>query len=648
MCGIFAYTYHNYEIRHQFLTKVLCDGLRKLEYRGYDSAGLCIDKTSEYEAPIILKVVGCVSTLEHCIENFHRVSTIESVLLSGTAIAHTRWATHGSATEENAHPISSDPQNDFVIVHNGVINNYHTLKKLLESSDNYCTTDTDTEVIALLLRHIHNENPLFPLHVLVQQVTSMIEGAFGIVVKSNRWFPGELAAANRGSCIAFGVKYGQSPSSSLNSSCIPFAVCLSSDAVAIAEHSNQISYLEDDDILHVTRDNFQVYAASSSDQLTCIARPLHLFDLRPDSFFKGRFAHFMLKEIFEQGTAIHNTIRGRLHTSGHGVTLGGISPYVSAIKDTSRILLIACGSSFHACAAVSTTMEDLVLKPVRAYNACEFIDAPPMLSESDALFFVSQSGETADVLNALSYSESNTPIRVGCTNVVGSTLSRKTICGTHVNAGLEVGVASTKSYTSQIVALLLISLFIADGKNQIKSSAIIDGILKLPDICESFLHVVDPKVHALAKRLVDEQSLIILGRGQHFATAREGALKIKEIAYLHAEAFHAGDIKHGPLALITEKMTVICIIGSEEGSRKMINTVELIHSRGGKLILIHSEGLSLPKATQIECIAVPLVPAPLECVVHIIPFQLLAYYIALYRGNAIDRPRNLAKSVTVE
>ena len=653
MCGIFAYASYRRDISVRELLDTLCKGLERLEYRGCDSAGVCFDTKSMDTLPQIIKSAGNVACLSARLANI-----LCTQLHSTTAIAHTRWATHGRLTEGNAHPISSDPMNEFAIVHNGIVSNFESLRREIAEDGFTFATETDTEVIAVLMQRVHGKNKEISFPELAKRIMSQIEGSSSFVIKSNRWYPGELIAATRGLSLVFGAKRytgdgfltHDDSSNFLNPEAplsAPYSISVSSDTAGILTHSKRVYYLEDNDILHITQKSITVFAPDSQKNLITVSRPSHLLDYDQALLTKGKFSHHMLKEVHEQGESIRSVINKWLCRKRGLVKLNGTGSHVLRMKTANRFIFIACGSSHNACLAIAAIFEFLTQKITAVFAAGEFADARPLINHDDVVFFVSQSGETADVLTTVEICRAKTNNLIGIINVNKSTIGRKTMCSLHVNAGPEISVASTKSYTAQITMLTLLGMILISKQNAKIIPDMCVGLFKLENACNETIQSTQLTIQELAKRTMHEKNIFIIGRGVHYATAREACLKMKEIAYVHAEAFHAADLKHGPLALVQAGTIVFCIIGSDENSAKVTSAIRQIQARGGKIIAVHPESVEhIPNVD--ERIVIPDVNYFFESISLIIPFQLLSYYIALYRGNSIDMPRNLAKSVTVE
>jgi glucosamine--fructose-6-phosphate aminotransferase (isomerizing) len=654
MCGIFAFVFQNHQLSTSELVDVILQGLKRLEYRGYDSSGVCFD-VGENSQPVIIKKKGNVSVLSQHVAEFMK-SCSAGKLNCGAGIAHTRWATHGEPNDLNAHPIASDDNNEFVIVHNGIVNNYSELKRFLITKGNVFHTQTDTEVIAKLAKYIFDSNSgskrmTFPQ--LVMLVMAEIDGAFGLVFKSTKHFPGELVGCRRGSPLVVGMK--RSNENALEEPTTPrgpFDVFMASDASAIVEHTRRVLYLEDEDVVHVSCAGMQIYNRlrnENYEKLKKELRPMDSLEMELAGIMKGGYDHYMLKEIMEQPESIVNSMRGRVDFESGTVVLGGLRKYVGAFLKARRIVFIACGTSYHACLAVRAAFEDLCDVPVSVDSANDFMDRRPPIFRDDVTVFVSQSGETADTMRALEYCKEFGSILVGFTNVVGSSLSRSTEVGAHINAGPEIGVASTKAYTSQIVTMLLLALMIgSDRKSKAaRREAIIRELQRLPQLVKETL-LLDSKVKALAETLKDERSLLVMGRGYNLATCLEAALKIKELAYIHTEGIHAGDLKHGPLALVDENLPILTLATRDSVYEKMKSAIQQVRARRGRPIVI-TTGEDPEITPYAECILqVPQTVDCLQCIINIIPLQLLAYHTAVLRGQNVDCPRNLAKSVTTQ
>jgi glucosamine--fructose-6-phosphate aminotransferase (isomerizing) len=601
-------------------------------------------------------------------------------------MAHTRWATHGQPSQRNSHPQRSDPNNEFLVVHNGIITNFKEIKTVLEKKGYQFESDTDTECIAKLTKYIYDSqkaNKQINFTNLVKSVVKELEGAFALIFKSNH-FPNEMVAARRGSPLLVGVKtekklkvdfvdveFGNGetipePDSKLSSSDVPkmhrsqsraflsedgmpqpIEFFLASDPSAVIEHTKRVLYLEDDDIAHICEGELHIHRLRREDGMSSV-RFIQTLELELAEIMKGQYDHFMQKEIFEQPESVVNTMRGRINFDTHKVTLGGLKAYLATIRRCRRIVFCACGTSYHSAIATRAIFEELTEIPVSVELASDFLDRRTPIFRDDVCIFISQSGETADTILALRYCLERGALCVGITNTVGSTISRETHCGVHINAGPEVGVASTKAYTSQYISLIMMALQLSEDRLSMteRRNAIIDELHELPRHIKEVLKL-DAQLQSLAKDvLLKEKSLLILGRGYQHATCLEGALKIKEISYMHSEGILAGELKHGPLALIDENMPVIIIMTKDSYYPKVQSALQQVTARKGIPIVICNEGdTSLSKY---RCIAVPQTVDCLQGLLTIIPLQLLSYHLAVFHGVDVDFPRNLAKSVTVE
>jgi len=683
MCGIFAYLNYLVEKDRGYIIDTLTNGLKRLEYRGYDSAGLAID--GDNNDILIYRQVGKVRALEQLIKEDTKLD-LTKTFLSHTGMAHTRWATHGQPSQRNSHPQRSDPNNEFLVVHNGIITNFKEIKTVLEKKGYQFESDTDTECIAKLTKYIYDSqkaNKQINFTNLVKSVVKELEGAFALIFKSTH-FPNEMVAARRGSPLLVGVKtekklkvdfvdveFGNGetipePDSKLSSSDVPkmhrsqsraflsedgmpqpIEFFLASDPSAVIEHTKRVLYLEDDDIAHICEGELHIHRLRREDGMSSV-RFIQTLELELAEIMKGQYDHFMQKEIFEQPESVVNTMRGRINFDTHKVTLGGLKAYLATIRRCRRIVFCACGTSYHSAIATRAIFEELTEIPVSVELASDFLDRRTPIFRDDVCIFISQSGETADTILALRYCLERGALCVGITNTVGSTISRETHCGVHINAGPEVGVASTKAYTSQYISLIMMALQLSEDRLSMteRRNAIIDELHELPRHIKEVLKL-DAQLQSLAKDvLLKEKSLLILGRGYQHATCLEGALKIKEISYMHSEGILAGELKHGPLALIDENMPVIIIMTKDSYYPKVQSALQQVTARKGIPIVICNEGDS--SLSKYRCIAVPQTVDCLQGLLTIIPLQLLSYHLAVFHGVDVDFPRNLAKSVTVE
>jgi len=683
MCGIFAYLNYLVEKDRGYIIDTLTNGLKRLEYRGYDSAGLAID--GDNNDILIYRQVGKVRALEQLIKEDTKLD-LTKTFLSHTGMAHTRWATHGQPSQRNSHPQRSDPNNEFLVVHNGIITNFKEIKTVLEKKGYQFESDTDTECIAKLTKYIYDSqkaNKQLNFTNLVKAVVKELEGAFALIFKSTH-FPNEMVAARRGSPLLVGVKtekklkvdfvdveFGNGetipePESKLSNSDVPkmhrsqsraflsedgmpqpIEFFLASDPSAVIEHTKRVLYLEDDDIAHICEGELHIHRLRREDGMSSV-RFIQTLELELAEIMKGQYDHFMQKEIFEQPESVVNTMRGRINFDTHKVTLGGLKAYLATIRRCRRIVFCACGTSYHSAIATRAIFEELTEIPVSVELASDFLDRRTPIFRDDVCIFISQSGETADTILALRYCLERGALCVGITNTVGSTISRETHCGVHINAGPEVGVASTKAYTSQYISLIMMALQLSEDRISMteRRNAIIDELHELPRHIKEVLKL-DAQLQSLAKDvLFKEKSLLILGRGYQHATCLEGALKIKEISYMHSEGILAGELKHGPLALIDENMPVIIIMTKDSYYPKVQSALQQVTARKGIPIVICNEGDS--SLSKYRCIAVPQTVDCLQGLLTIIPLQLLSYHLAVFHGVDVDFPRNLAKSVSVE
>lgn len=680
MCGIFAYlNYLTPKTRHEVLD-LLVNGLKRLEYRGYDSTGVAIDSPGEHNDIIMVKRSGKVKVLEDAIQELCSNEQFSTPLDTHVGIAHTRWATHGVPSEINSHPQRSDLDNTFVVVHNGIITNYKDVKTLLEKRGYVFESDTDTEVIAKLVHHLWTQHPSYTFRELVEQTIQQLEGAFAVAFKSSQ-FPGECVASRRGSPLLVGIKtktrlatdhipilyakehrpHGHSNMQPMlpvartesHSEFMPLddtevEYFFASDASAIIEHTNRVIYLEDDDVAAVKDGALCIHRLKRSLD-DSHAREITTLKTEIQQIMKGNYDYFMLKEIYEQPESVVNTMRGRVRFETQDVVLGGIKEYIPEIRRCRRLMLIGCGTSYHSAVATRQLLEELTELPVMVELASDFLDRNTPIFRDDVCFFISQSGETADTLLALRYCKQRGALIVGITNTVGSSIGRESHCGVHINAGPEIGVASTKAYTSQFISLVMFALVMSDDRLSIqpRRQEIIKGLSNLADQIRKVLDL-DSKIRDLAKELYLHKSLLIMGRGYNFATCLEGALKVKELTYMHSEGILAGELKHGPLALVDDEMPVLMIVLRDPVYTKCMNALQQVTSRKGRPIIICEEGDEETKSFSSRSLEIPRTVDCLQGILTVIPMQLLSYHIAVLRGCDVDCPRNLAKSVTVE
>ncbi|GLJ05808.1 hypothetical protein SUGI_0025820 [Cryptomeria japonica] len=696
MCGIFAYLNYNVSRERRYIMELLFNGLRRLEYRGYDSAGISIDlhptmdsHCSEFQptlsSPLVFRQAG---KIDHLVKSVYQEVdasdlNMEESFTNHLGIAHTRWATHGPPSSRNSHPQSSGKDHEFLVVHNGIITNYVVLKETLLRHGFVFESDTDTEVIPKLAKFVFdtlteqkikdgNNSEQVPFRQIVMEVMSHLEGAYALIFKSPH-YPNEVVACKRGSPLLLGVKEvaeDGSRGASFNGKFIkktedgkPKEFYFASDPSALVEHTRQVMILEDNDVAHIKDGDVSVYKFDFGKAKTIggLARPasvhraLSILEMEVEQIKKGNYEHFMQKEIHEQPESLTTTMRGRLIRGGDsklkGVLLGGLKDYMWTIRHCRRIVFIGCGTSYNAALASRAIVEELSGIPVTMEIASDLLDRQGPIYREDTAVFVSQSGETADTLLALEYALKKGALCVGITNTVGSAIARKTHCGVHINAGCEIGVASTKAYTSQIAVMAMLALAVGDDSisSQGRRDIILDGFFDLPNKVREVLKL-DSEMKELAKLLMDEQSLLVFGRGYNYATALEGALKVKEVALMHSEGILAGEMKHGPLALVDETLPIIVIATHDSCFGKQQSVIQQLEARKGRLIVMCSKGeasLVSPNGAS-RVIEVPQVDDCLQPIINIVPFQLLAYHLTVLRGYDVDQPRNLAKSVTTE
>jgi len=610
MCGIVAY------VGEKQALPILIEGLKRLEYRGYDSAGVAVWNGRRFE---VRKKAGKVKDLE----SVWREGSVDSTIGMG----HTRWATHGVPSDSNAHP-HTDCSGKIVVIHNGVIENYAALKTLLAAKGHVFQSETDTEVLAHLIEEFHRTTP--DLDHAVRSALHEVDGTYGLVVLSSD-HPDQLVVARRGSPLVIGYGDGE--------------VLVASDASALVQHTRKVTYLEDGEVALIRRDSVET---KTLDDVRTLKKVEEL-EIDLEQIEKGGYAHFMLKEINEQPETITNSMRGRLRVEDGLVTLGGLGDSLDTIAKAERIILLACGTSWHAALIGEYMLEQFARVSVEVEYASEFRYRNPVLRSGDVVIAISQSGETADTLAALREAKERGGRVFGICNVVGSSIARETEAGVYIHAGPEIGVASTKAFTSQLVVLSLLTLLVAQRKgfNGPVARDVIEELVSLPDKVKAILSG-SSKIQEIASQYRDVRNFLYLGRGFNFPVALEGALKLKEISYIHAEGYPAAEMKHGPIALIDDQMPVVFIAPKDSSYEKIISNIQEVKARRGRVIAIVNEDDEQIRSLADHLIIVPKTIEMLSPILTIVPLQLLAYHIALIRGCNVDQPRNLAKSVTVE
>jgi len=611
MCGIIGY------IGSKPARGIIINGLKRLEYRGYDSAGIALVNGETR----IFKCAGRVKDLEDLVSKSSFNGTM--------GMGHTRWATHGEPNELNAHPQVSYKGN-FVVVHNGIIENYSTLKKHLESRGVKFSSQTDTEVLANLIEHLYIEGDLTAEQAITSALNRVV-GAYGLVIICTNE-PDRLFAAKKGSPLVIGVGEGEN--------------FIASDATPIVEFTQRVIYLNDDDIAIIKKDEL-ILKSIRNEKIQPEVKEL---DLKIGEIDKEGFAHFMLKEIFEQPRAIHDTFRGRVLPDFSGVMLGGLHDVLDTMTQSERIIIIACGTSWHAGLVGEYIFEEYTRIPVEVEYASEFRYRNPIIKKSDIVIAISQSGETADTLAAVKLAREKGAKVIGICNVVGSSIPRETDAGVYTHAGPEIGVASTKAFTTQVTVLAMMAFEIGHKKGIISDSfykELITELASIPVKIEKALMVNDQALE-LAKVFQNTHNALYLGRGYLFPVALEGALKLKEISYIHAEGYPAAEMKHGPIALIDENMPVVVVATKDDTYEKIVSNIQEIKARKGNVIAIVTEGDEIISKMADYVLEVPETLPVFSGLLAVIPLQLFSYHIAVLRGCNVDQPRNLAKSVTVE
>jgi glucosamine--fructose-6-phosphate aminotransferase (isomerizing) len=613
MCGIVAY------LGDAEACPVVIKGLKRLEYRGYDSAGVALMNGSLH----VYKKKGKVQELENELK--------DKDLHANVGMGHTRWATHGEPNDINAHPhFSSDSK--IALIHNGIIENYAVLKQDLINKGHNFQSETDSEVLIHFIEHIQKESQC-ELEEAVRLALTQVVGAYAIVVMSQDK-PDQLIAARKGSPLVIGIaKNGQE-------------FLLASDATPIIEYTNQVVYLNDLEIAVMRKGSLTIRNMEDMPMTPYIQQ----IDMELESIEKNGYEHFMLKEIFEQANSVRDSMRGRLIASQNHVVLGGIQKYLDQLLHAKRIIIVACGTSWHAGLVAEYIIEELTRIPVEVEYASEFRYRNPIIQKNEIVLAISQSGETADTLAAIELAKSKGAIIFGICNVVGSSIARATHEGAYTHAGPEIGVASTKAFTAQITVLSLMALMIARKRGTVTEEQYTDLIQQLDAIPAkiSELLKLNKTIKKLATVYKDAKNFLYLGRGFNFPVALEGALKLKEISYIHAEGYPAAEMKHGPIALIDEEMPVVFIATRDSSYDKVVSNIQEVKARKGKVIAIVTKGDTLLPKMVDYVIEIPHTHELLMPLLSVIPLQLLAYHIAVMRGCNVDQPRNLAKSVTVE
>jgi glucosamine--fructose-6-phosphate aminotransferase (isomerizing) len=610
MCGIVGY------IGEKYAAGILVDGLKRLEYRGYDSAGVAL-VNGELE---VLKKEGKVDALDQLVKQRKPAGTI--------GIGHTRWATHGAPNDANAHPHVSK-SGDFALVHNGIIENYDTIRERLISRGYEFFSDTDTEVLANLIDDVRNSTGL-PLPEAVRQALTQVVGTYGIAIVS-RNDPDMLIAARKGSPLILGVGEGE--------------YFLGSDAAPLVEHTRKVVYLNDGEMVVIRRSGFEVRSIDN----VPLEKEVHELEWDLHQIEKHGFDHFMLKEIMEQPDALEDCLRGRVRLAENVIKLGGLADVFDQIANADRIIIVACGTSWHSGLVGEYLIEQFARIPVEVEYASEFRYRNPILRPTDVVVAISQSGETADTLAAIREAQEQGNLAIGISNVVGSTIARETDAGVYLHVGPEIGVASTKAFSAQVLVLAMLALNLAKARKTIEEeelSKCLHALVAIPNKVREILKQA-PMIEIISRVYRYASNFLYLGRGYNFPVALEGALKLKEISYIHAEGYPAAEMKHGPIALIDQFMPVVFIAMHDSTYSKVMSNIEEVAARQGSVIAITDNGDDIERLCE-YVIRVPETHEYLSPLLTVVPLQLLSYYVAVMRGCHVDQPRNLAKSVTVE
>ncbi len=615
MCGIVGY------IGSQEAFPIIIKGLQRLEYRGYDSAGVALQQNQD-ELTIFKKKGKVQDLLDH-------VAAADTSGSSG--IGHTRWATHGPPNDVNAHPHTAR-LGRLSIIHNGIIENYESLRKSLEKNGHAFLSDTDTEVLIHLIEEVQNRTSTTTCEA-VQIALREVEGAYAIVVMDSS-NPNVLIAARKSSPLVIGVGKENE-------------YFVASDATPIVEYTPNVIYLDDEEVAVMHREDGLIIR--NLDNVT-ITPEVHALELQIEAIEKGGFDHFMLKEIFEQPNSIHDSFRGRMSVQRNEIKLSGIDEHWERWENAQRILIIACGTSWHAGLVAEYLFEDFARIPVEVEYASEFRYRNPIIRPDDVVIAISQSGETADTLAAIRLAKEQGAHVFGICNVVGSSIARETDSGAYTHAGPEIGVASTKAFTAQLTVLTLIAMHVGKRNKKLSNKRFSRLLVELHSIPEKVQHLLkqDNAIRAIAEKFRDNENALYLGRGVNFPVALEGALKLKEISYIHAEGYPSAEMKHGPIALIDEEMPVFFVATADDVYEKVVSNVQEVKARGGRLVALVTAGNDDLKSLAEFVIEIPKCDAALAPLLTTIPLQLLSYHIAVLRECNVDQPRNLAKSVTVE
>jgi len=613
MCGIVGY------IGKKQAYPIIINGLKRLEYRGYDSAGIALLENDKIN---IYKKKGKVSDLESITQKIPHNSTI--------GIGHTRWATHGEPNDKNAHPHTS--QNGlFTIIHNGIIENYEKLKQKLTTKGYKFKSETDTEVLANLIEYIYIKGKNINAELAVRIALNKVVGAYGILVMCQKE-KDKLIAARKGSPLVIGIGEGE--------------YFIASDATPIIEYTNSVIYLNNDNIAVISENQLTLKTLTDTE----LEPEIQKIDIDIEAIEKGGFEHFMLKEIFEQPNSIFDTFRGRLATDFSYIHLGGLRPVKEQLLKAKRIIIVGCGTSWHAGLVGEYLLEEFAQIPVEVEYGSEFRYRNPIINKEDIVIAISQSGETADTLAAIEIAKEKGATVLGICNVVGSSIPRQTHAGVYTHAGPEIGVASTKAFTAQVSVLTMMALDLGYRRGVISKeifTQILEDFFNIPEKIKKVLNL-NKNIKELSLLYKEAKNFLYLGRGLQYPVALEGALKLKEISYIHAEGYPAAEMKHGPIALIDENMPVVFIATKDKTYEKIISNIQEIKARKGKVIAVINEGDETIKKMVDHYIEIPYTHEALAPMLSVIPLQLLAYHIAVFRGCNVDQPRNLAKSVTVE